>query len=90
MNYRWDKDFNLYRSDRMSEFSYSDGLEVEQRLLDAVTNAADRSTFSPELAKHIQDWPSEYHLSRRRHCLLRPLGSAKVLTSWNSVADAGR
>src|SRR5580704_4626210 len=73
MNYRWDSDLHLFRSERVGEFDYSDGLEVEQRLLDAVTNAADRSTFSPELAQQIYDWPSEYHLSRRRHCLLRPL-----------------
>ncbi len=73
MNYRWDSELHLFRSERVGEFDYSDGVEVEQRLLDAVTNAADRSTFSPELAQQIHDWPSEYHLSRRRHCLLRPL-----------------
>ncbi len=77
MNYRWDTEHHLYRSERPGEFSYSDGPDVEQRLLDTVTYAADRSTFSPELVKHIQDWPSEYHLSRRRHCLLRPLGISK-------------
>lgn len=73
MNYRWDSDLHLFRSERSGEFDYSDGVEVEQRLLDAVANAADRSTFSPELAQQVRDWPSEYHLSRRRHCLLRPL-----------------
>ena len=30
--------------------------------------------MSPELAAAITDWPSEYHLSRSRHCLIRPLG----------------
>jgi SAM-dependent methyltransferase len=82
MNYRWDNELHLYQSERAGQFDYSDGIEVEQRLLDAVSNAADRSTFSPELARHIQDWPSEYHLSRRRHLLLRPLhipAGSKVL-----------
>ena len=51
MNYRWDSDLHLFRSERASEFDYSDGAEVEQRLLDAVTSASDRSTFSPELAQ---------------------------------------
>lgn len=73
MNYRWDSQLHLFKPERASEFNYSDGIEVEQRLLDAVTHAADRSTFSLELARNILDWPSEYHLSRRRHCLLRPL-----------------
>ena len=42
----------------------------------------DRSTFSSELIASITDWPSEYHLSRARHCLLRPLAippGSKVL-----------
>jgi SAM-dependent methyltransferase len=73
MNYLWDSQLNLFKPESARAFSYSDGIEVEQRLLDAVTHAADRSTFSSELAKSIVDWPSEYHLSRRRHCLLRPL-----------------
>jgi 16S rRNA A1518/A1519 N6-dimethyltransferase RsmA/KsgA/DIM1 with predicted DNA glycosylase/AP lyase activity len=25
------------------------------------------------LRKKITDWPTEYHFSRQRHCLLRPL-----------------
>ena len=85
MNYRWDSELHLFRSERVGEFDYSDGVEVEQRLLDAVTNAADRSTFSPELAQQIYDWPSEYHLSRRRHCLLRPLN----IPSGSRVLELG-
>ena len=85
MNYRWDSHLHLFKPERASEFSYSDGIEVEQRLLDAVTHAADRSTFSCELAKSIVDWPSEYHLSRRRHCLLRPLN----IPSGSRVLELG-
>ena len=73
MNYLWDDQFHLYRTKNPAEFSYSDGAEVEERLLSVVSNASDRSTFSPELAESICDWPSEYHLGRLRHCLVRPL-----------------
>ena len=85
MKYRWDSQLHLFKPERASEFTYSDGIEVEQRLLDAVTHAADRSTFSAELARSIVDWPSEYHLSRRRHCLLRPLN----IPSGSRVLELG-
>ena len=45
----------------------------EERLLDMLRSASDRSTASDELASHITDWPSRYHLDRRRTNLLRPL-----------------
>src|ERR1022692_4168771 len=73
MNYFWDDQFHLYRTKNPGEFSYSDGVEVEERLLSTVANAKDRSTFSQELAESICDWPGEYHFSRFRHCLVRPL-----------------
>jgi GT2 family glycosyltransferase/SAM-dependent methyltransferase len=73
MNYFWDDQFHLYRTKKPGEFSYSDGVEVEGRLLRVVSNAKDRSTFSQELAESICDWPGEYHFSRFRHCLVRPL-----------------
>ncbi len=73
MNYSWNEQFHLYRTTNLGEFLYSDGVEVEERLLRVVSNANDRSTFSPELAKSICDWPSEYYFSRSRHCLVRPL-----------------
>ncbi len=74
MKYLWDNQSNLFRCADPAEFAYSDGLEVESRLLELVSRAQDRSTFSPELAAGITDWPTEYHLSRARHCLVRPLG----------------
>jgi GT2 family glycosyltransferase/SAM-dependent methyltransferase len=73
MNYFWDNQFHLYRTENPGEFCYSDGVEVEERLLDVVSAARDRSTFSRELAEAICDWPTEYHFSRYRHCLVRPL-----------------
>src|SRR5580704_6224899 len=74
MNYLWDESLHLFRQTDTVEFPYSDGKEVEDRLLELVTTASDRGTFSQELAAAITDWPSEYHLSRTRHCLIRPLG----------------
>ena len=74
MNYVWDEPFHLFRRANVQEFAYSDGEEVEKRLFDVVSKASDRSTFSRELYESITDWPSEYHFSRSRHCLLRPLG----------------
>ena len=57
-----------------SGIAYTEGSEIEHRLFDAVSNASRLETFSPELWGQIVDWPSEYHLSRSRHCLVRPLG----------------
>src|ERR1700733_9565783 len=82
MTYIWDEQWHLSRRAAVDAFAYSDGLEVEDRLLTIVSQAADRGTFSSDLAAAITDWPSEYHLSRFRHCLLRPLNikaGARVL-----------
>ncbi|MCW2278994.1 methyltransferase [Heliophilum fasciatum] len=74
MKYIWDHEYNLFRCEEIDDFSYSDGAEVEQRIFRIIQQVSDRSTFSTELLEHITDWPSEYHLSRARHCLIRPLG----------------
>src|SRR5580658_7624147 len=82
MNYVRDSQLNLFQRLDHGPFAYSDGVEVEGRLFDIVSRATDRSTFSSELITCITDWPSEYHLSRARHCLLRPLNiqpGSKVL-----------
>jgi glycosyltransferase involved in cell wall biosynthesis/SAM-dependent methyltransferase len=80
--YIWCDSARLFRRPNRIEFDYSDGDEVEECILDAVRQSGDRSTFSNELQRAIQDWPSEYHFSRARHCLLRPLripSGSKVL-----------
>ena len=51
--------------------TYSDG--SEERILQILRGASDRSSDSDELAASITDWPSRYHLSRQRANLLRPL-----------------
>jgi len=72
--YLWDETLHLYRRETISPFAYTDGADVEARILSIVQAAKDRSTFSEELISGITDWPSEYHLSRSRHVLIRPLG----------------
>jgi 2-polyprenyl-3-methyl-5-hydroxy-6-metoxy-1,4-benzoquinol methylase len=54
------------------EFAYSDGEQVEETILEAISNAKDRSAGSDELASYITDWPTEYHLSPTRLNLLAP------------------
>lgn len=54
---------------------YSDGRGVEDRLLEIVSEARDRSTGSPELKAAITDWPTNYHLNSERTNLLRPFAS---------------
>ncbi len=63
--------------------AYSDG--TESRILDIVNNARDLSVFSPELTAAISDWPTEYHFSRSRHLLLRPLS----IRPGNRVLELG-
>lgn len=43
------------------------------RLLSRLKECRDLSCSSKELALHINDWPSEYHLSSIRHNLLKPI-----------------
>jgi SAM-dependent methyltransferase len=50
---------------------FADGAEDE--LLAVVSAASDRSSVSDELAAHVRDWPTRYHLARERSHLLRPL-----------------
>lgn len=67
---------NLYRRAGFDGIAYGDGGDAERRIGEIISGATDRSVFSVELARAITDWPSEYHLSRQRHCLLRPLDIA--------------
>ena len=71
-DYPKDGDLNLYRRAEFSGIASIEGEEGERGVYRAVCQAADRSIFSMELARAIADWPSQYHLDRRRHCLLGP------------------
>jgi SAM-dependent methyltransferase len=64
------------------KFNYSDGAASERYLKKAFSQVNDLSSTSYELEKWIKDWPSEYHLSRKRTQLLRGFNfdkSSKVL-----------
>lgn len=56
----------------ISSFSYSDGDEIERRIYDIVCSVEDLCSASAELASHISDWPTQYHLSPLRANLFRP------------------
>lgn len=51
--------------------TYADG--SEDNVLAILRAADDRSSGSPELGRHIIDWPTRYHFSYQRRHLLRPL-----------------
>ena len=51
---------------------YLDG--AEQALLDALLRATDRSVGSSELAAHVHDWPTLYHLTPYRSTILDCFG----------------
>ena len=71
--YFFDQDLCCWRRSDFRGIDYSDGKQIEDRIHSIIKNALDKSVFSEELLLAITDWPSEYHLSRSRHCLLRPL-----------------
>ena len=62
---------------------YADGAEEE--LLGVIAGAGDRSSRSDELATHVHDWPTKYHMSRLRSNLLRPLN----ITEDMRIVDVG-
>src|SRR5262249_14416383 len=72
--YEKEPELRLFRRNAFGDVAYSDVDEVKGRIHAIIKNARDRGTFSVELLRGITDWPSEYHLSRQRHCLVRPLG----------------
>jgi 2-polyprenyl-3-methyl-5-hydroxy-6-metoxy-1,4-benzoquinol methylase len=69
-NYKYDsEELIYYRSDKKG-IGYADG--GESYLNKIMESEIDLSTFSDELQHYMKDWPSEYHLSRKRHLLLKP------------------
>jgi 2-polyprenyl-3-methyl-5-hydroxy-6-metoxy-1,4-benzoquinol methylase len=74
--YIHDTELNIYRSEYYSDIAYNDGDESELRILNAIQNATEIDSLSDELEKHCIDWPSSYHLSKRRGNLLRPFSNS--------------
>lgn len=74
--YQKDESFGYWvPTDGLAAWDYSDGTEVEAKLLRIVAGAGDRSVLSSELAAHCEDWVTRYHLSPVRSNLLRPLNN---------------
>ncbi|RDE51430.1 MAG: class I SAM-dependent methyltransferase [Candidatus Accumulibacter meliphilus] len=67
-----DPDHGVWRRKNFAGIRYSDGLAAESAILDIVRSCSDLSVGSKELARHICDWPTEYHFSATRANLLRP------------------
>lgn len=62
----------VFESPTYADIAYNDGDESENRILKAIKDAKDIDSLSDELEKHCTDWPSTYHLSKKRGNLLRP------------------
>jgi SAM-dependent methyltransferase len=71
-SYYFNPDLKVWVTPSHNGIAYSDGDAIEHRLLMALRHCIDVSGASEELRLHINDWPSEYHLSPVRHNLLRP------------------
>lgn len=54
------------------QIEYSDGAEVENRILEALRKCKDVSVLSEEIESYITDWPSLCFFSKKRANLLRP------------------
>jgi SAM-dependent methyltransferase len=74
--YRYDATRRVFRPQHVQPFAYSDGASSESYLASVIENASDVRVGSPELARAIRDWPSQYHLSPARPNLLRPIADA--------------
>ena len=70
-----------------SKITWRDG--AEDRMKNILLSADDRSTASDFLASHITDWPSRYHLDRRRTNILRPINFDKSLRVLDVGAGTG-
>jgi SAM-dependent methyltransferase len=66
----------IFARPEFTNIAYSDGDEVENRLLSILKRASDLSIYSHELAQECIDWPSTYHFSSTRSNLVRPFTEA--------------
>lgn len=54
------------------DIEYSDGVEIEGRILSLIRQASDRGAHVPIAAEHYSAWPVRYHLCPERANLVRP------------------
>ena len=77
----------VYIARNTQPIPYADG--AESYVGEVIANATDLATGSPELAREIRDWPSQYHLSGARANLLRPLALSGDLSVLEIGAGCG-
>jgi len=70
-----------------SEITWRDG--AEERMKSIFLSTDDRSSASDFLASHITDWPSRYHLDRRRTNILHPINFDKSIRVLDVGAGTG-
>ncbi|MGA3066399.1 MAG: class I SAM-dependent methyltransferase [Tepidisphaeraceae bacterium] len=71
--FTFDPDSRVWTHPSHRHFDYSDGADLEKRMLEILRQTEDISCLSKSLARQISDWPTMYHFSPRRHNLLRHL-----------------
>ena len=59
----------LYVGKDNLSIGYADGGEAQ--MLDILDKINDRSILSDQLSIYMLNWPLEYHLSKRRHLIIR-------------------
>ena len=70
--YTYNSNKKIYiRRGRDAGIGYADG--GEHYLMQVVESGVDLSTSSDDVNMYMKDWPSEYHLSQKRHAILTPL-----------------
>ena len=65
---------------------YSDGAEIENRILEALKKCKDVSVLSEEIESYITDWASLYYFSKKRANLLRPF---EALFKGKTILEVG-
>ncbi len=85
-SYLYSEKDGIWLREGYASIAYSDGSEIENHLKTIVDQAVDLTVMSTELARQCTDWPTTYHLTRKRSNVLRPF-AAKLKGS--SVLEIG-
>jgi hypothetical protein len=71
--YSFDTGSGVWLHESSAKFPYSDGAELERRMLEILRDCDDPSCMSSQLRGQMVNWPTLYHFSPWRHNLLRHL-----------------
>lgn len=72
LGYHLSKEGSVWKKPEYGGIPYSDGDDLENEILSAITSCQDVSLRSDELRSHCIGWVKTYHLSRSRANILRP------------------